>query len=267
MINSNCQLGEGLYVKNGKAAWVDITKDQVFLFSACSLDVLSTVNKPSVIYDIGVNEIHFGSDSGLIALSSLTGKERTLKDVSHMHNTIEYRSNDGGFCGKHQLVGFMHRTNSVGKAGFVYRVSGDTWRLLDDTIHIPNAFIEIEPSRVLIANSLNGQIWLFELDLNGNLRNKTLWAQLETGVAPDGGCLVGDFILIALWDSAAIGVFTKAGELIEKIAVPVIRPTNCKYDEEAGQLWVTSASEGLSKDLLTEYPDSGNTFVFDLELP
>ena len=245
-------------------AWVDITSNLIFIESELSINVISTVNKPSIIYGICENEIKFGSDAGLTVFNLLTEEEVTAKNVSHMHDTIQYRSNDGGFCRPHQLLGFMHRTNPEAQGGFVYKVLGETWSLLDDKIHIPNTFVEIEPSKILISDSLTGQIWIFELDLNGSLRNKTLWAQLEAGVTPDGGCLVGDFVLIALWDGSAIAVFTKDGQLIEKLPVPVVRPTNCKYDAQKSQLWVTSASEGLSKSQLKKYPDSGNTFIFDL---
>lgn len=265
VINSNCKLGEGLCIQNGNVGWVDIISNQIFLANDFSIDVFPTKNKPSVIYDIFENEIIFGSDVGLTLLNRLTEVEIILENSSHMHNAIDFRSNDGGRCAQHQLLGFMHRKEPETKPGFIYRVSGDTWSLLDDTIHIPNTFVEIDPSKILISDSLTGKIWLLELDSNGALLNKKIWAELEVGKEPDGGCRIADFVLIAIWDGAAIAVFTKDGELIEKLTLPVIRPTNCKYDAQKGQLWVTSASEGLSKDQLKEYPDSGNTFVFDLE--
>lgn len=265
VISSRCKLAEGLFITNGRVVWVEITNNLIFIESEFSINVFSTVDKLFIIYDISENKINFGSDAGITVFNSSTEEEFTSNNVSHMHDTIQYRSNDGGFCRQHQLLGFMHRTNPEAQAGFVYKILGETWNLLDDTIHMPNMFVEIEPSKILISDSLTGQIWILELDLNGSLRNKTLWAQLEAGVAPVGGCLVGDFVLIALWDGAAIAFFTKAGELMEKLAVPVVRPTNCKYDAKKGQLWVTSASKGLSKAQLKEYPDSGNKLFFDLE--
>lgn len=143
---------------------------------------------------------------------------------------------------------------------------GESFVLLDDSLHIPNSFIEIEPSKILISDSLKGQIWLYQLDDVGNLVEKTLWAQLEPGISPDGGCVVGDFVFVALWDGASIAVFDKSGTLLKNLSLPIIRPTNCKYDAVLSQLWVTSASEGLYKEKLSLYPLSGNTFVYDLEL-
>ena len=64
----------------------------------------------------------------------------------------------------------------------------------------------------------------------------------------------------------AIAVFDKDGTLLSRLTLPVIRPTNCKFDKISSQLWITSASEGLSKEQMSLYPASGNTLVYDLEL-
>ena len=93
-----------------------------------------------------------------------------------------------------------------------------------------------------------------------------LWTKIESGMAPDGGCLVEDFALIALWDGAAIGVFDKSGTLLEKLSVPVVRPTTCKFDQSSSKLWITSAYEGLSEEQKSLFPASGNTLVYDYEL-
>lgn len=162
--------------------------------------------------------------------------------------TSEYRSNDVGWRGGYQLLGFMHRSKPNVHAGYVYGLSYGSRDLLDDSICIPNMFVEIESSKILISDSLKGENWLYELDTNGAVANKKLWAQLESGIATDGGCLVGDFVLISLWDRTGIGVFTKAGELKQTIQLPVLRPTTCKYDSALSALWATSASDGLTLD-------------------
>jgi len=48
--------------------------------------------------------------------------------------------------------------------------------------------------------------------------------------------------------------------------MPVVRPTNCKFDSDNSMLWVTSASEGLTKKELEKYPQSGNTMVYKLKI-
>ena len=113
---------------------------------------------------------------------------------------------------------------------------------------------------------MKGQIWLYQLDEHGYLLEKTLWAQLDSSIAPDGGCLIGDYVFLTLWDDASIAVFDKSGMMLEKLSLPIIRPTNCKYDAVYSQLWVTSAAEGLSEEQMRSYPLSGNTIVYNIKL-
>lgn len=265
-ISSRCKLGEGLFVKAGRSAWVDICSKKVFLSDGVLLKTFATKDKPSIIYDVCEHEIILGLDAGLSIYSTLTKEEVILQKVSNMHDIKEYRSNDGGYCGSHQFLSFMHRVSPELNTGFVYRLSDDSWELIDDQLHIPNSFIEIEPSKILISDSLTGQVWIYTLSKSGAPIDKTLWAQLEPGIAPDGGCLVNDFVLIALWDAAAIGVFNRQGHEIDRFLLPVLRPTNCKFDCTTSQLWITSASEGLSKVQMSLYPHSGDTLVYDLAL-
>lgn len=266
MLTTDCNLGEGLWVNQFKAAWVDINKNQLLVCERSIVKNYSIINKPSIIYCGERNEISIGTDKGITKFNTITQKEVLLVDVSNSHNVKEFRSNDGGFCGSHQLLSFMHRNDPTKNLGFVYLVKNESLNLLDNSLHIPNTFIEIEHLKILISDSFKGQIWLYQLDEIGNLVEKTLWAQLDTGIGPDGGCLVGDFVFITLWDGASIAVFDKSGRLLKKLVLPIIRPTNCKFDAVSSQLWVTSANEGLDKDELSLYPLSGNTFVYDLEL-
>lgn len=266
VIKCNCDLGEGIKIKNESIAWVDINKDEIFLHRDSKLNTFKTQYKPSLIYNIGKHELIYGSDVGICCLNLNSGDDHMLNSISFNHSYKKYRSNDGGFCGNHQLLSFMHRNDPVNNSGFLYIIYEGSSILLDDGLHIPNSFIEIEPFKILISDSLKGKIWLYHLDEVGKIIKKDLWAQLDCGLSPDGGCMVGDYIFVALWDGACIAVFDKSGKLLRELSLPIIRPTNCKFDKVRSQLWITSASEGLSVEQKNIYPLSGNTFIYDLEL-
>jgi sugar lactone lactonase YvrE len=266
MIESNCDLGEGLAISNDSVAWVDINQNIIFVYKDNKLNTFNTQFMPSVIYYLRKNNLVFGSDAGICCLDIDSGKDWLLNYGNFNHSYQKYRSNDGGFCNNHQLLSFMHRTDPMGNLGSIYRLTDESFVLLDDSLHIPNSFIEIEPSKILISDSLKSQIWLYHLDDLGNISEKTLWAQLESGISPDGGCKVGNFVFVALWDGASIAVFDTDGAWVENLLLPVNRPTNCKFDKARSQLWVTSATEGLSKEQMSLYPLSGHTLVYDLEL-
>jgi hypothetical protein len=53
--------------------------------------------------------------------------------------------------------------------------------------------------------------------------------------------------------------------LIQDFILSVLRPTNCKYNKLNNKLWVTSAYEGLTDSQKELYPDSGCTFVYDVQ--
>lgn len=265
ILENECQLGEGLWVDRSKAAWVDIQRNMLFVCEGKTVRSFLTLNKPSIIYSVEKNEVIMGTDRGITKFNMQTNKEALLVDVSKSHKVRKYRSNDGGFVGRYQLLSFMHRSDPFENLGYVYLVKDESFSLLDSSLRIPNSFIEIEPSKILISDSSEGKIWMYQLDEAGSLIEKKLWAQLDASIAPDGGCLVGDFIFFALWDDAAIAVFDKDGKLRQKLPIPVIRPTNCKFDSVRNQLWVTSATEGLCKKRLNLYPLSGNTFVYNME--
>lgn len=261
-----CSLGEGLFVKMGTAAWVDIDNDKIYLYREDKLEEINLDFKPSVIFDINESKIQLGCDIGIVDIY-------INKDINHLrkndhfidHNMHNYRSNDGGFCGKSKIIGFMHRSNPE-KAGYIYSVQEDSYHLIDSSIHIPNSFIELNPLEILVSDSYKNKIWLFKLDDDGKLIKKSLWAKLDKNLCPDGGCMINDRIFLTLWDSAAIAIFNKSGMLLSKLELPILRPTNCKYDYDKSKLWVTSANNGLTIDEKSQFPLSGNTFVYDIDL-
>lgn len=256
-------LGEGLFVKNGDAAWVDINKKNIYVSDKNDTLKYNTKYTPSIIFEFDNSRIIYGSEIGVISFCRETHYEKCIKHIPFKLNN--YRSNDGGWCGNHQLMSFMHCEIPHKKTGFIYIIGDDEWKLVDDSIHIPNTFIEIMPSKILISDSLTGEIWLYHIDGDGHLIKKTLWTSMDDGNSPDGGCMVGEHVFISIWDGQSIGIYNLNGLLLNTLSVPVIRPTNCKFDKKECKLWLTSASEGLSKADILKYPNSGNTFTYNLE--
>lgn len=263
---TKCNLGEGLFIKDNTKAWVDINNNCLYISENNSLRFFRTTNQPSIVFDIDHDKVILGTDIGLTNFDLSSKSETMIYGVSVFHDISRYRSNDGGFCNKHQLIGFMHKSNPEDNPGFIYRVCNGEFILIDDSVHIPNSFIDLGESRMLISDSLKGEVWLFEFDKYGDLTRKSLWSQMETGVSPDGGCLIKQHVFIALWDGEGIALFDRDGLILDILQIPLIRPTNCKFDSIESQLWVTSASEGLSQNLIDSYPHSGDTLIFDLSM-
>ncbi len=265
VIKSKCSLGEGLFISKGIAAWVDINSCKVFIYQNDELIFFKTKSIPSIIYDVNDTHITFGSNIGISSFNINTKEEKLICSGKFIHDIEDYRSNDGGSYGDNKFLSFMHLKRPDITKGFIYRVSGNSYFLQDDSIYIPNTFIKIEDGKMLISDSLKSKIWLYDIDSMGNLCNKRLWYKFESTISPDGGCMVGNLVLVALWDDASVAIFNKDGEILSKLHLPVLRPTNCKYDLIKSQLWITSASEGLDDSELDLYPQSGNTFIYNFD--
>ena len=263
VINCKFSLGEGLFIKPKKKLWVDINKSLLVIYEGSSLTYHHMDCIPSIIFNEANNKVLLGTDKGIIEFSTLSQQIKITSKVPSGLN--DFRSNDGGyFCGD-KLLGFMHKENPAKNTGFIFKVTNNSFEILDSKISIPNTFVEIENSKIIISDSLTREIWLFEVSSKGLIK-KTLWSKLSQSSIPDGGCLLENYVLISLWDDSSIGVFSKKGDLLQKIKIPVIRPTNCKYDAIKNQLWITSASEGLTKEQMLKYPQSGNTLVFNVKI-
>ena len=261
---SHCVLGEGLYVKNGYAAWVDIKNNSIFLSNSDSYKKFKTKSTPSIVFNINKNAITFGSDKGICELDINSGIETCLVDKPKLLDK-NYRSNDGLNFGNLYILSFMHNKNPEKFPGYIFLYIKDEWILVDDKVFIPNSFIEIEPNKLLISDSLKSKVWIYEFDIiNHRLIKKNLWTELDINTSPDGGCMFGNLIMLSIWDGAKISVFNKNGDYLFSLDMPFIRPTNCKYDSENSLLWVTSATEGLTSFQQNQWPESGNTWVFSL---
>jgi len=261
---SHCLLGEGLFVNNYGAAWVDIKNNFIFLSNSHNYKKFKTNSTPSIIFHIDKNTITFGSDKGICKLDTNSGFETCLVDRPKSLDK-NYRSNDGLYFAEKYLLSFMHNKNPEKFPGYIFLYINNEWILIDDRVFIPNSFIEIEPNKILISDSFKSKVWIYEFDRIGyKLVKKNLWAELDIDTSPDGGCMVDNLILLSIWDGAEIRVFNTNGNYLFSLDMPFIRPTNCKFDSENSLLWVTSASEGLTNFQQDKWPESGNTWVFSL---
>jgi sugar lactone lactonase YvrE len=82
--------------------------------------------------------------------------------------------------------------------------------------------------------------------------------------SPDGMSIDEEGMLwIAHWDG--FGVYRwnpDNGQLLDKIEVPVPQVSNCAFGgPHYDQLFITTARENFTPELLAKYPDSGNVYI------
>jgi sugar lactone lactonase YvrE len=243
-----CDLGEGLHCDTDLVAWVDIHRDELLILGETGLKRHALPVKPSVIFGRKENSLQIGTDQGVLWFD-LNTCDYSLADWCGLpHHLEQFRSNDGCLGADFGLLGFMHREDPLNNKGSVCRVNGNQLTLLDKDIHIPNGFVFLDDSHVLICDSLESRIYVYSFDRAGQLIDKILFHQFDSVVTPDGGCLVNNRIWFALWDGGALVCLDIAGNEVERVMVPCIRPTNCKYDSVKRRIVFTSASADLQED-------------------
>lgn len=86
---------------------------------------------------------------------------------------------------------------------------------------------------------------------------------------PDGMTIdSGGMLWIALWGGGAVGCWNpETGDLLELIKLPVPNVTSCAFGgTNLNQLFITTAKEGLSKEELEMYPNSGDVFMAEMDI-
>lgn len=108
-------------------------------------------------------------------------------------------------------------------------------------------------------------IYAFDFDLDaGEISGRRVFARLpDEDPVPDGlavdaeGC-----VWSAQWDGGCLVRFAPDGGELLRVRVPVPRPTSCAFGgRDGGDLYVTTASVGMTEDEVEDAFESGDLFV------
>lgn len=153
-------------------------------------------------------------------------------------------------------------------SGALYRVGHDrSWRRFDDGYRVTNGPAFSRDGRRMYHNDSALQVtYLFDLDQDGVPSDRRVFARFGEGEGyPDGMTVDADDCLwIAFWDGWCVRRYSPEGNCLELIGLPVQKPTSCAFGGPGlGQLYVTSASIGLTGQERSEQPCAGGLFMLD----
>lgn len=153
-------------------------------------------------------------------------------------------------------------------SGALYRLDANrSWYCCDDGYRVTNGPAFDRSGRLMYHNDSARRItYVFDLDDAGTPSNRRLFAHYAEGDGyPDGMTVdAEDCLWIAFWDGWCVRRFSPTGECLAKIDLPVQKPTSCAFGGPSlGQLYVTSASIGLSKSEREGQPCAGGLFMLD----
>jgi len=129
--------------------------------------------------------------------------------------------------------------------GSVYLLRADgTLERFATGFAFPNGIALSDDGRTLyLAETLHNRIHRFELDVQGHAVKRTIFAQLEGGVGPDGMAFdVEGNLYVAHFGKGVIAVLNPDGQLMAELPAGGARPTNVAFWETT--LYVTEVEYG-----------------------
>ena len=187
-------------------------------------------------------------------------RDRRVEFVAVERDWPNHRLNDGAADSEGNFwVGSMR--NNVAADGSGVKAEGFTGSLYRVT---PNGDVLVRDSEFGIANTvvwspdlgtfycactIRDVIWAYDYvadGANSDVRNRRVFAQKAGPGLPDGSAMDEEgFVWNCRWGGKAILRISSAGEVVEKIAMPVSNVTNCAFGGDDGRtLFVTTASMG-----------------------
>lgn len=265
----NMILGEGLYVDVDALFWLDITQSQLMKKTyAGHYSVWDLPEQASAIWKVEKQIVFLASESGLCLFDLICQTWSVAAPFSVRDKMQGYRANDGGeICKGQYLFGTMQKKPDS-LSGSLYWTDGYTVEKISNSIGIPNSFIKINNNEILISDSYQKLVYKYIFDCTvKNIDSKIIWLDLrEQQYVPDGGSMDKEGnVYIAMWGGACVNKYDQDAQFIESYSIPAIRPTNCVLSVCEKYLYVTTAREGLSTELLEKYPDSGSVFKISLD--
>lgn len=257
-------LGEGPYWSPAENAlyWVDIKSSKLkawfaeagqlkswqLPFRLCSI---AAVQGSAKLNTDGAPEFVGCGDPGFIRITLHGDEVRTepicLPAGEPQHN----RFNDGKFGpdGRYWAGTMDDREEEPLGRLYAFTLNGEQ-AVLDEGYMVPNGpAFSPDGKTVYHTDSARQKIYAFELGSGGTLQGKRLFLQFAPGEGyPDGMTTDQDGNLwVAVWDGWRIDKISPAGVRLGSVSMPTSRVTSCVFSD-AGTLWATSASIGLTAD-------------------
>jgi sugar lactone lactonase YvrE len=260
----DCVLGEGLLYSFDALLWLDIARSKLMKkMWGGTYSEYRLPEQASAIWKVRGDLVILASESGLCSFNIKSGEWAVIGRIPHNKKNIDMRANDGGSFDQHiYLFGTMQK-QPTGLFGALYLTNGEVTEEIFQGIGIPNTFVKLDNCRMLISDSFEKKIYIYDIDvLEKKVVSRLKWLDLsDKQYTPDGGCISkSGNVYIAMWGGACVHEYDKFARLIRSYAIPALKPTNCVLSIDEKTLFITSAREDMSNEELQEYPLSGSVF-------
>ena len=206
-----------------------------------------------------------GTDQGIAEIDLLSGRLQVLFNPEEDYP--DNRFNDGKVDRSGRFWAGTMDDQEREASGTLHRFDSELdWTAVDTAYKVTNGPAFSPDGRLMYHNDSGRQVtYIFDLDEAGSASNRRTFLQFGEGDGyPDGMTVDAEGCLwIAFWDGSCVRRFSPGGELLQKIEMPVSRPTSCAFGgPNLDRLYVSSASIGIDETALTMQPNAGGLFMF-----
>lgn len=272
VLDARARLGEGPVwdARREVLWWVDILNHRVHRFTPATgedtcFDVGEVVGCAAPAAD---GTLLLGLRHHLATLDPTTG--RVERRIGVETDRASNRINDGR-CDARGRFWFGTMSSEDGAAS-LYRYDPDgTLQRMESGLTVSNGlgwspdgatfYLTDSPTRIIYAYD-------FAME-TGNISGRRDFARVPEGSFPDGLAVdVDGGVWSAQWDGRGVIRFGPDGAETHRIALPVQHATSCAFGgPDRTDLYVTSASVGLSQEEIEEYFHSGDLFRVRMQVP
>ena len=156
------------------------------------------------------------------------------------HEPKMNQPNDVALFDPEKLIFFASDPNWGMKTGNLWRIEEGKAFLVDSTLGTSNGVAVSTDKHYLYVNeSIQRKIWRYDLDVNGNISNKTLFYEfLDAGM--DGmRCDFNNNLYVARYDAGEVVVIAPNATVIKVIKLNGQKPTNVAFSPEHDRLYIT----------------------------
>ncbi len=272
-IDTSAILGEGVVWNNQTQSiwWTDIQARRLFALTWPGL-ALTMYETPERLCSFGFidgddDRIVAAFETGFALFSPHTGVVDWLDKPTQL--TRGRRLNDGrvGPDGRFWAGSMIEKPDagqSTDDTGFYCLDAGGEARLKRPGLEISNGLCwSPDGTRVYFSDSPAGEIYTAAYDSqNGRFGQSEPFATVRDG-APDGAITDTDgHVWSAIWGGNRLTRFSPEGDISLEFELPVPQPTCPVFGgEELDLIFVTTATDGLSDEMLEAYPASGRLLI------
>lgn len=271
LIDARNELGEGATwdERTGTLLWCDIKGCAIHAYDWQSGE-RKTWSFADTIGSFGLTDdgrFIVARRNSVVLFDPQTGEEIHIADIEK--DDERTRTNDGKVGPDGAFwVGTMDESSPREPIGALYRVTmdGQVTKVVDG-LYVSNGLSwSPDGTRMYHADSTPGYVDIWDFDpQTGSATNRRRFLDLKNEDGrPDGAAIDSDGNYWSAGVSAGVvNCFSPDGALIEKVEMPVPRPTiPCFCGPDLDTLVVTSLRPGNDPDLLKKHPMSGSLFSF-----